>query len=126
MKCDRCGLDKSSDSFKSVNSNKHNILKTCIDCRNQISTNNKRKKNENRNKIIRTNQENAIAPENLVDFIFNALLEDYNPDYLFEQKVFIILDPLLHIVDTNLEDQVDKEVAQHIIKLISKADKFSW
>ncbi|CAG8845431.1 8592_t:CDS:2, partial [Racocetra persica] len=23
-------------------------------------------------------------------------------------------------------DQVDKEVAQHIIKLISKADKFSW
>ncbi|CAG8806129.1 20102_t:CDS:2, partial [Racocetra persica] len=34
--------------------------------------------------------------------------------------------PLLNIVDTNLEDPTDKEVAQHIIKLISKADKFSW
>ncbi|CAG8857171.1 29785_t:CDS:1, partial [Gigaspora margarita] len=34
--------------------------------------------------------------------------------------------PLLNIVDTNSEDQINKEVAQHIINLISKADRFSW
>ena len=43
--------------------------------------------NEKRNKIIKTNQANAITPENLIDFILNALPEDYNSDYLFEQKV---------------------------------------
>ncbi|CAG8608717.1 21345_t:CDS:2 [Gigaspora rosea] len=134
MKCDRCNLNKPNELFESLKNNKrknntHSKLKTCMDCRNQISANNKLKKSERKNKSIIANQENAIAPEDLVDFIFNALPEDYDSDeYLFEKRFFIILDPLLNNVDTNLKDQVnnDKEVAQQIIKLISKADGFSW
>src|SRR5690242_10086234 len=90
MKCDRCKLIKPDDSFKSTKLNKHknnNILKTCIDCRIQISANNKRRNNENRNEIIKTNQESAIAPKGLVDFIFNALPEDYDSEYLFEKRI---------------------------------------
>ncbi|KAF0381134.1 hypothetical protein F8M41_012129 [Gigaspora margarita] len=137
MKCDCCNFDKPNKTFESLKNNKHKNVnnvnthskpKTYIDCHNQISANNKLKKDEQKNKSIIANQENIIAPEDLVDFIFNALPADYNSDkYLFEKRFFIILDPLLNNVDTNLNDQVnkDKEVAQQIINLISKADRFS-
>ena len=49
-----------------------------------INSDKDEKKNKNQNKIININQENAIVVENLVDFIFNTLSEDYNSDYLFE------------------------------------------
>ncbi|CAG8467670.1 8486_t:CDS:2, partial [Scutellospora calospora] len=133
MKCDRCKLDKSNETFESLKTNKrknantYTKLKTCVDCRNQISANNKLKKREQKNKSIKENQENAIAPEDLVDFIFNTLPANYDYDeYLFEERFLIILESLLNNVDTNSDDQVNKEVAQYIVNLISKADRFSW
>ncbi|CAG8690168.1 2276_t:CDS:2, partial [Scutellospora calospora] len=61
---------------------------------------------EQKNKSIKENQENAIASEDLVDFIFNALPANYDyVEYLFEERFLIILEPLLNNVDTNSDDQ---------------------
>ncbi|CAG8537720.1 1677_t:CDS:1, partial [Scutellospora calospora] len=74
-----------------------------------------------------TNQENAIAPENLIDFILNNLLDDYDfDDYLFEKVFCIALELLIDIVDSISEDHINKDIVQQIINLISKANKFSW
>ncbi|CAG8802364.1 10604_t:CDS:2 [Gigaspora margarita] len=132
MKCDCYNFDKPNEAFKSLKTNKcknaeSTILKTYMDCRNQILANNKLKNKEWQNKLIISNQENAIAPENIVDFIFTLLPENYDSDeYLFEKRFFIALELLLNIVNTNSEDQINKEVAQYIINLVLKADGFSW
>src|SRR5260363_197182 len=108
LKCSRCNHIKPSKAFES-SKNKQKIsdtkLKnTCIDCHVQVSANNKRKYNEKQSKNIAINQENAIAPENLVDFIFNSLPSDYDSDdYLFEKRFFISLEPLIDIVNSTSE-----------------------
>ncbi|CAG8649114.1 770_t:CDS:1, partial [Scutellospora calospora] len=121
------------ETFESLKTNKRkNVdtkLKTCIDCHIQMSANKKLKKNEQQKESILTNQENTLAPENLVDFIFNALPANHDSDeYLFERRFTMLFKPLLDIFNINseTEDQANKEVVQQIINLISKADGFSW
>ncbi|CAG8846708.1 25399_t:CDS:1, partial [Racocetra persica] len=85
------------------------------------------KRNQKREEIQVQNLEAAIAPEILVDYMLEALPTEYSSDnYLFEKKFFVALDPLLDIINTNSEEQEDKEITQCLINRISKADLFFW
>ncbi|CAG8814883.1 2875_t:CDS:1, partial [Racocetra fulgida] len=107
-------------------------VKSCNKCRMSIGNANKIRMKNDENKKIMELQSKAYRREEIIE-IFLGLLESYEDvdntepcQQTFNANITVHLNSFFDRVDETNKDEINKHVAYQIIKLISKADGYTY
>ncbi|CAG8683902.1 15097_t:CDS:2, partial [Cetraspora pellucida] len=129
QKCDHCKGWYLKESFIGL---RGRTVKSCNKCRMFIENANKIRMKNNENKKIMELQSKAYRREEIIE-IFLGLLESYEDvdntepcQQTFNANITVHLNLFFDRVDETNKDEINIHVAYQIIKLISKADGYTY